>query len=457
MEDDVIHDSILGTIGNTPIVRLSRIEPRGTLYAKLESFNPLGSVKDRLALAVIEAAERDGSLRPGQTVIEATSGNTGIGLAMVCAARGYPLVIVMSEAFSVERRRMMRFLGARVVLTPASEKGLGMVEKARELAARHGWFWVRQFENPANPAVHEATTAQEIITAFEGQSLDYFVTGAGTGGTLAGVARALRKRSPKTRIVVAEPENSPLLASGIPQDYRLDGTPAASHPMFRPHPVQGWAPDFVPGIVGQAREAGLIDHVQPIAAAEGLRLAREMALREGIFCGISAGATLAAALKVAESAPAGSRILFMVPDTGERYLSTVLFEGVGQEMDADEKAISNSTPLCRFGAPTLAVTAPKPSALPEPPNAPRPRSGRSWRIRPFRWSSSASNGASSPGRCGASCVTWVSPFGPSSSTPSPCSKAVWAARSGWCCATSRDSRRSRRSSWPVGPWGAPWI
>ena len=362
----MIHDSILGTIGNTPIVRLSRIEPRGTLYAKLESFNPLGSVKDRLALAVIEAAERDGSLRPGQTVIEATSGNTGIGLAMVCAARGYPLVIVMSEAFSVERRRMMRFLGARVVLTPASEKGLGMVEKARELAARHGWFWVRQFENPANAAVHEATTAQEILTAFEGQSLDYFVTGAGTGGTLAGVARALRKRSPKTRIVVAEPENSPLLASGIPQDYRLDGTPAASHPMFRPHPVQGWAPDFVPGIVGQAREAGLIDHVQPIAAAEGLRLAREMALREGIFCGISAGATLAAALKVAESAPAGSRILFMVPDTGERYLSTVLFEGVGQEMDAEEKAISNSTPLCRFGAPTPAVTAPEPSALPEP-------------------------------------------------------------------------------------------
>ena len=363
-----IHDSILDTIGNTPVVRLSRLAPEGVeLYAKLEAFNPLGSVKDRLALGVIEAAERDGLLKPGQTVVEATSGNTGIGLAMVCARKGYPLVIVMAESFSVERRRLMRFLGARVVLTPASEKGTGMVEKARELAAAHGWFWTRQFENEANADVHSRTTAREILRDFGGTGPDYFVTGAGTGGTLKGVARVLRAESPATQIIVAEPENAPMLASGVGQSYRADGTPAESHPLFRPHPMQGWSPDFIPRLTGDAVEAGLIDAIQPVGGAESLRLARELARQEGIFCGISAGATLAAALAVARSAPKGSRILFMVPDTGERYLSTPLFEAIGQEMDAEELAISNSTPLCRFGAP-----APQPAAAAAAPTGPAP-------------------------------------------------------------------------------------
>ena len=356
-----IHDSILETIGNTPVVRLANLAPDGVeLFAKLEAFNPLGSVKDRLALGVIEAAERDGRLKPGQTVIEATSGNTGIGLAMVCARKNYPLVIVMAESFSVERRRLMRFLGAKVVLTPAAAKGTGMVEKARELAAAHGWFWTRQFENEANADIHSATTAREILRDFD-DGPDYFVTGAGTGGTLKGVARVLRAERPMTRIIVAEPENTPILSSGIAQNYNDDGTPAESHPMFRPHPVQGWGPDFIPKLTGDALEGGLVDAIQPISGADALRLARELALREGIFCGVSGGATLAAALDVARTAPKGSRILFMVPDTGERYLSTPLFERIGQEMDADEQAISESTPHCRFGAPQ---PAPPPAAMP---------------------------------------------------------------------------------------------
>ena len=358
-----IHDSILDTIGDTPIVRLHRLAPEGfELFAKLEAFNPLGSVKDRLALGVIEAAERDGLLKPGQTVVEATSGNTGIGLAMVCARKGYPLVIVMAESFSVERRRLMRFLGARVVLTPAAEKGTGMVAKARELAAAHGWFWTRQFENEANADIHSRTTAQEILRDFGGTGPDYFVTGAGTGGTLKGVARVLRSESPATRIIVAEPENAPILASGVGQGYRDDGTPAESHPMFRPHPMQGWSPDFIPRLTGDAIEGKFVDAIQPVGGAESLRLARELARQEGIFCGIAGGATLAAALEVAKTAPKGSRILFMVPDTGERYLSTPLFEAIGQEMDAEELAISNSTPLCRFGAPPA-----KPAAAPLAP------------------------------------------------------------------------------------------
>jgi cysteine synthase len=349
-----IYDSILDTIGDTPVVRLSRLAPKGVeLYAKLEAFNPLGSVKDRLALGVIEAAERDGLLKPGQTVVEATSGNTGIGLAMVCARKGYPLVIVMAESFSVERRRLMRFLGARVVLTPAAEKGTGMVEKARELAAAHGWFWTRQFENEANADVHSRTTAREILDAFGGAGPDYFVTGAGTGGTLKGVARVLRAESPATRIIVAEPENAPVLASGIGQAYQADGTPAESHPMFRPHPVQGWGPDFIPRLTGDAIEGGLIDAIQPVSGAEALRLARELALREGVFCGISAGATLAAALEVARTAPKGSRILFMVPDTGERYLSTPLFADIPEEMTEAELEIAASTEGYRIGGPAL--------------------------------------------------------------------------------------------------------
>ncbi|TPE52675.1 pyridoxal-phosphate dependent enzyme [Amaricoccus solimangrovi] len=372
-----LHDSILETVGDTPVVRLARLAPEGVeIYAKLEAFNPLGSVKDRLALGVIEAAERDGRLKPGQTVIEATSGNTGIGLAMVCARKGYPLVIVMAESFSVERRRLMRFLGARVVLTPAAEKGTGMVEKARELAAAHGWFWTRQFENEANAEVHSRTTAREILRDFGGTGPDYFVTGAGTGGTLKGVARVLRAESPGTRIIVAEPENAPMLASGVGQRYNSDGTPAGSHPLFRPHPMQGWSPDFIPRLTGDAFGDGLVDAVQPVSGAESLRLARELARQEGIFCGVSAGATLAAALEVAKTAPKGSRILFMVPDTGERYLSTPLFEKIGQEMDDEERAISDSTPLCRFGAP-----AARPTPAPAAPAAPSPLQAREFVTR----------------------------------------------------------------------------
>jgi cysteine synthase A len=350
------YDSILQTIGRTPVVRLKRLAPEGVeLYAKLEAFNPMGSVKDRLALAVVEAAERSGELRPGQTVIEATSGNTGIGLAMVCAERSYPLVIVMPESASVERRRLMRFLGAKVILTAAADKGTGMVAKARELAEAHGWFLCRQFENEANADVHSRTTAEEILADFDGRRLDYFVTGAGTGGTLRGVSRVLRAKRPETRIMVCEPDNVPMLASGVVQAYRPDGAPAES---------QGWTPDFVPKLLNDASTTGHIDGIVGIAGAEALRLTREMACKEGIFCGISGGATLAGALKVAETAPRGSSILFMVPDTGERYLSTPLFADIAEAMSDEEQAIAASTPGYRIGVPApvaAPVAGPDPS------------------------------------------------------------------------------------------------
>ena len=352
-----IKSNILGTIGNTPVVRINKLAPEGIeLYVKLEAFNPMGSVKDRLALAVIEAAERDGSLKPGQTVIEATSGNTGIGLAMVCAQKGYPLVITMSEAFSVERRRLMRFLGARVILTPASEKGTGMLAKAAELADKHGWFLCRQFENEANADAHSRTTAPEILRDFAGRRLDYWVTGTGTAGTLKGVSRVLKKERPETRIVVCEPDNAPIIGSGIPQQYAEDGAPAQSHPYFRPHLMQGWTPDFIPKLATDSIAAGLIDEVVPVNGAEAIRYAKELARQEGIFCGISAGATFAGAMEIAKKSPAGTTILCMLPDTGERYLSTVLFEDVAAEMSDEEKGIAASTPRFRIDAP-----APPPS------------------------------------------------------------------------------------------------
>ena len=257
-----VKQSILDTVGNTPVVRINNIAPAGVeLFAKLEAFNPLGSVKDRLALGLVEAAERDGSLKPGQTVIEATSGNTGIGLAMVCAQKGYPLVVTMAENFSIERRKLMRFLGAKVILTPASEKGSGMLAKARELAEKHGWFLCHQFENEANADMHSRTTAEEILSDFGPNGLDYWVTGVGTGGTLKGVARVLKARSPNTRVVACEPDNSQLLAGGIPQTYLADGSPAASHSAFRPHLMQGWSPDFIPKLANDAIAAGLVDHL----------------------------------------------------------------------------------------------------------------------------------------------------------------------------------------------------
>ena len=357
------HANILGTIGHTPVIRINRLAPPGmNLFVKVEAFNPLGSVKDRLALGVIEDAERSGKLSPGQTVVEATSGNTGIGLAMVCAQKGYPLVVTMSENFSVERRKLMRFLGAKVVLTPAALKGSGMLAKATELAEKHGWFLCRQFENEANADMHSRTTAQEILRDFDGERLDYWVTGYGTGGTLKGVARVLRERRPETRIIVCEPDNSQVLGSGIGQPRRADGSPDGSHPNFRPHVMQGWSPDFIPKLTEDAIAMKLVDRIVPINGGDAMRLSRELAQREGIFTGISSGATFAGALEVCRSAPAGSTVLCMLPDTGERYLSTPLFADIPAEMTAEEIELSRSTPNCRFDV----VPPPAP---PQPPTA----------------------------------------------------------------------------------------
>jgi cysteine synthase A len=340
------YDSILGTVGNTPVVRINRLAPAGVnLFVKVEAFNPLGSVKDRLALGVIEAAETSGELKPGQTVIEATSGNTGIGLAMVCAAKGYPLVVVMAESFSIERRRLMRFLGAKVILTPAALRATGMILKTQELAEAHGWFMTRQFENEANAAMHERTTGPEILKDFEGEQLDYWVTGYGTGGTLNGVGRVLRAKSPKTRIVVCEPSDAGLIASGEAQAYNPDGTPAGGHPAWKPHPMQGWTPDFIAKLTGDAVDAKYVDQLIAIPGPEAIRLSQELATQEGIFCGITSGATFAGALKIAADAPKGTNILAMLPDTGERYLSTPLFAEVPSEMTEEEQGIFKSTPM----------------------------------------------------------------------------------------------------------------
>ena len=342
-------DSILGTVGNTPVVRINKLAPAGVnLYVKIEAFNPLGSVKDRLALGVIEAAEKSGELKPGQTVIEATSGNTGIGLAMVCAAKGYPLVVTMAEPFSVERRRLMRFLGAKVIITPAAERGFGMVNKAQELARTHGWFLTRQFENEANPDMHSRTTAREIVDDFKGEKLDYWVTGFGTGGTLKGVARVLQKEMPNTKIVVCEPAEAAMLTSGVGQERNADGSPAKPHPAFKPHPMQGWSPDFIPKITGDAVAMKVIDRIITIPNADAMKCAKALAQQEGIFVGITAGGTLAGALEVCKSAGAGATVLAMLPDTGERYLSTPLFADVGADMTEEEVQISNSTPSNRM-------------------------------------------------------------------------------------------------------------
>ncbi|MDE2331873.1 MAG: cysteine synthase A [Bradyrhizobium sp.] len=339
------YQSILETIGNTPVVKINRLAPKGVnVYVKVEAFNPLGSVKDRLALGVIEAAEKSGELKPGQTVIEATSGNTGIGLAMVCAAKGYPLVLTMAESFSVERRKLMRFLGAKVILTPAAERAVGMINKTVELANAHGWFMTRQFENEANPDIHARTTAREILADFAGEKLDYWVTGYGTGGTLNGVARVLAKESPDTKIIVCEPTDAQLLGSGIEQARNADGSPSAAHPTFNPHPMQGWTPDFIPKITGDAVAMKVIDRIMPISGPDAIRCSQELATQEGIFVGISSGATFACALKVAAEAKPGANILCMLPDTGERYLSTPLFADVSADMNEEELKIARSTP-----------------------------------------------------------------------------------------------------------------
>src|SRR5215475_4497992 len=312
----MIHESILSTIGNTPVVKVNRLAPQGTaIYVKCEAFNPLSSVKDRLAIAIIEDAERTGELKPGQTVVEATSGNTGIALAMVCAAKGYPFVALMSDSFSVERRKLMRILGAKVVLWPAAERATGMVKKAEELAKKNGWFLARQFENPANPAYHRNTTGPEILRDFAGKRLDFWVTGWGTGGTLTGAGEIIKKARPDTRIVVAEPAGASLLGGAE----------------FKPHKIQGWTPDFIPAVLNRS----VADELLTVEDGEAIQTSRALAAKEGIFCGISSGGTFAAALKVAQKAPKGSVILAMLPDTGERYLTTPLFEGIQDVSDPE--------------------------------------------------------------------------------------------------------------------------
>ena len=312
----MIHENILGTIGNTPIVKIQRMAPAGvTMYVKCEAFNPLSSVKDRLAIAIVEDAERRGTLKPGQTVIEATSGNTGIALAMVCAVKGHPFVAIMSDSFSVERRKLMRILGAKVLLSPAADRATGMVKRAEEMAKKHGWFLARQFENPANPEYHRNTTGPEIIRDFAGHRLDWWVTGYGTGGTLTGVSDMLRKARPETKIAVVEPEGAALLAG---QEWK-------------PHKIQGWTPNFIPEVL----DRNSFDEIVIVTDTEARDAARDLASKEGIFCGISSGGTFSGARKIAEKAGKGSAILAMLPDTGERYLSTILFEGINEGTDEE--------------------------------------------------------------------------------------------------------------------------
>ena len=345
-----LFDSILDTIGDTPCIRVNNLAPEGVLiYVKAEFFNPAASVKDRLALNIIEEGERSGELKPGQTIVEATSGNTGIGLAMVCAQKGYPLVVTMADSFSIERRKLMRILGAKVVLTPRAEKGLGMYQKAVELAEANGWFLAGQFETKANSDIHEATTGREIIGDFAGGRLDYFVTGYGTGGTVAGTARVLRKERPETKIILAEPANAQLIGSGKAQNRSDNGAPASSHAAFEPHPIQGWTPDFIPLVLQEFLDAESYDELVPIAGPEGVAWAQKLARQEGILTGISGGASFAVAMKIAEKAEPGSVILCMLPDTGERYMTTPLFESIAEDMDEEEVALSRSTPGYQMG------------------------------------------------------------------------------------------------------------
>jgi cysteine synthase A len=340
-----LFESVVDTIGDTPCIRVNSLAPEGVrLYVKAEFFNPAASVKDRLAISIIEEAERRGDLKPGQTVVEATSGNTGIGLAMVCAAKGYPLVVTMADSFSIERRKLMRFLGARVVLTPRAEKGFGMYQKAVELAEANGWFLARQFETEDNARIHENTTSREILADFEGDRLDYWVSGYGTGGTVTGVARALRRERPDTKIILSEPANAQLIGSGIVQERGKENSPAVSHSAFQPHPVQGWTPDFIPYVLQEAIDGKYFDQLIPVAGADGIAWSQKLAQREGIFTGISGGASFAVAMQIAEKAEPGSVILCMLPDTGERYLSSPLFEGIAEDMTDEEVKLSKSTP-----------------------------------------------------------------------------------------------------------------
>ena len=346
----MIYSDIIQTIGKTPVIRINKLAPAHVeLYVKAEAFNPAASVKDRLAMSIIDEAEKSGALKPGQTVVEATSGNTGIGLAMVCAARGYPLVVVMADSFSVERRRLMRMLGAKVVLTPRALKAMGMYDKAVELAKTNGWFLARQFETEANALIHERTTGPEIVEDFKDRKLTHFVTGFGTGGTLTGVSRVLRRERPDTKIILTEPANAALIGSGTPQPRNSDGSPAKGHPAWEPHPFQGWTPDFIPFVLQEALDNSSYDELVPVAGPDAIATAQDLASKEGILTGISGGGTVLAALKVAESAPEGSVLLAMMPDTSERYMTTPLFENIEPEMTEEEIAISLSTPTAQMG------------------------------------------------------------------------------------------------------------
>ena len=340
-----LYDSIVDTIGNTPCIRINKLAPEGVrLYVKAEAFNPAASVKDRLAISIIEEAEKRGELKPGQTVVEATSGNTGIGLAMVCAAKGYPLVVTMADSFSIERRKLMRFLGAKVVLTPRAQKGFGMYKKAVELAEANGWFLAHQFKTKDNADIHENTTAREIMADFTRERLDYWVTGYGTGGTVTGVARVMRRERPETKIILSEPANAQIVGSGHVQQRDADGSPAVSHPHFEPHPIQGWTPDFIPLVLQESIDNKLFDELIPVAGAAGIEWSRKLAAQEGIFTGISGGSSFAVAIQIAQQAEPGSVILCMLADTGERYLSSPLFEGISEDMTEEEVALSKSTP-----------------------------------------------------------------------------------------------------------------
>jgi len=344
-----LFQNILDTVGDTPVVRINNLAPDDvTIYVKAEFFNPASSVKDRLALNIIEEAERSGALSPGQTVVEASSGNTGIGLAMVCAQKGYPLVVTMPDSFSVERRKLMRMFGAKVVLTPRAEKAVGAYRKAAELAEAKGWFLARQFETAANADIHESTTAREIVNDFAGSRLDWFVTGYGTGGTLVGVARLLRRERPETRIALSEPANAQMIGSSIAQERARDGAPTASHPAWQPHAIEGWAPDFIPLVLQEGIDSSFFDEVVPVAAGAGVKWARALAAKEGILTGISGGSTFAAVRQIADRAPPGTVILCMLPDTGERYLSSSLFEGIDSEMTEEERDLSRSTPSAQY-------------------------------------------------------------------------------------------------------------
>lgn len=333
----MIYSDILDTIGNTPSIKIKNISVNGTnLYVKAEYFNPASSVKDRLALSIINNAEKKGVLKKGQTIVEATSGNTGIGLALVCASKNYPLVVTMPDSASIERRKLMRFLGAKVLLTPASEGGTGAYNKAKKLVDKNKWFYARQFENEDNAKIHEETTGIEIYDDFKEIGLDYWVSGYGTGGTFTGVSRLLREKMPKTKLILTEPDVAPLIGSNNIQKRNSDGSAAESHPSWNPHPIQGWTTDFIPLVLQEAIDEKYYDELIPVSGDDGIFWSTELAKKEGIITGVSGGSTFAIAVKVAKKAKPGSNILCMIPDTAERYMSSVLFDSIDSEMNNEE-------------------------------------------------------------------------------------------------------------------------